>query len=368
MSIISLCHKSIGGILTWNNTEIPYLIINFYFFHRLLSLYILAFETSCDDTSVAVMRDDECIALSTRTQLEHDITGGVVPEVAARSHANAIFPCIDEALSEAGMSLNQIDVIACTEKPGLLPSLLTGMTVAKTLSLTLEKPLLWINHIEWHIFANYLGRTESDIMFPAVVLTVSGGHTEIYLWKSMFELEMIGQSRDDAAGESFDKVAKMMGLGFPGGAKIARLAEKYRRDSLDSRKSWPSLFPEVMLESDSLDFSFSWIKTAVKREIDRELLAEWKLSDTFMRYIAYEFEETVTNILSKKLQRAQQHTSAQLMLLAGWVSANSTLRTKLEMSAKYSWVWFLAPTKILYSMDNAAMIGIRAYYEHQRTI
>lgn len=137
-------------------------------------MYILAFETSCDDTSVAIMRDDVCIALSTRTQLEHDVTGGVVPEVAARSHANAVFPCIDDVLRETGLSLEDMDVIACTEKPGLLPSLLTGMTVAKTIALSLEKPLIWVDHIEGHIFSNYLGRSESDIIFPAVVLTVSG--------------------------------------------------------------------------------------------------------------------------------------------------------------------------------------------------
>ena len=191
-------------------------------------MYLLAFETSCDDTSVALLQDDTPIAMSTRTQLEHDATGGVVPEVAARSHANAIFPCIEDVLREGGITLDQIDSIACTEKPGLLPSLLTGMTVAKTLSLSLKKPILWIDHIESHIFANYLERKKEDISFPAVVLTVSGGHTEIYFWKSMFELEIIGQTRDDAAGEAFDKVSKMMGLGFPGGAKIAKLSEEYR--------------------------------------------------------------------------------------------------------------------------------------------
>ncbi len=137
-------------------------------------MYILAFETSCDDTSVAIMRDDICIALSTRTQLEHSVTGGVVPEVAARSHANAIFPCIEDALKQADITLKDIDMIACTEKPGLLPSLLTGMTVASTLALSLDIPILWIDHIESHIFANYLEHSEADIVFPAVVLTVSG--------------------------------------------------------------------------------------------------------------------------------------------------------------------------------------------------
>jgi N6-L-threonylcarbamoyladenine synthase len=137
-------------------------------------MYILAFETSCDDTSVAVMRDDECISLSTRTQLEHDATGGVVPEVAARSHANAIFPCIDDSLHDAGIELTDIDLIACTDRPGLAPSLLTGLVVADTLALSLQKPILRIDHIESHIFANLLERSESDIIFPAIVLTVSG--------------------------------------------------------------------------------------------------------------------------------------------------------------------------------------------------
>jgi N6-L-threonylcarbamoyladenine synthase len=320
-------------------------------------MYILAFETSCDDTSVAIMCDDECIALSTRTQLEHDVTGGVVPEVAARSHANAIFPCIEDVLSEAHIALHDIDSIACTQKPGLLPSLLTGMTVAKTLSLSLDKPLIWVDHIEGHIFANYLGRREEDIIFPAVVLTVSWGHTEIYLWKSMFELEIIGQTRDDAAGECFDKVAKMMWLGFPGGAKIAKLASEYENKA----SIW--LFPEVMLEKQSLDFSFSWLKSAVKREIDKRVTLLWSLSESDMKEIAFEFEHTVTDILSKKLHRAVEQYSVKMILLAWWVSANTVLRSKLEKVSKIQNIPFLAPTKSIYSMDNAAMIGIRAYYQ-----
>lgn len=322
-------------------------------------MYILAFETSCDDTSVALMQDDRLIALSTRTQLEHDVTWGVVPEVAARSHANAIFPCIEDVLSESELTLADIDYFACTEKPGLLPSLLTGLTVAKTLSLALKKPLILIDHIEAHIFALFLERKDNEITFPAVVLTVSGGHTEIYLWKSMFELEMIGQTRDDAAWECFDKVAKMMGLWFPGGAKIARLADEYRKSDI-LQNQWPkSLFPEVLLERDSLDFSFSWLKTAIKREVDRR----WALSERDIREIAYHAEETITDILAKKLLRALEQTSARMMCLAGGVSANTLLKTKLLSLAEERGVTFLAPTKIVYSMDNAAMVGIRAYYE-----
>ncbi len=329
-------------------------------------MYLLSFETSCDDTSVALMRDIELISMSTRTQLEHSVTWGVVPEVAARSHANAIFPCIEDVLSGGHISLADIDVIACTEKPGLLPSLLTGMTVAKTLALSLAKPIVWIDHIESHIFANYLGRSEADIVYPAVVLTVSWGHTEIYLWKSMYELEMIWETRDDAAGEAFDKVSKMMWLGFPGGAHIARLAQIYRESWIVNRDSETRLFPEVMLERDSLDFSFSGIKTAVKREIDHEMIRVGFLSEIFTQYIAYEFEETVTDILTKKLLRAVDHTGVETMFLAGWVSANTVLKNKLQKFADVRGIRFLAPIKNLYSMDNAAMIGIRAYYELQK--
>ncbi len=310
------------------------------------------------------MRDDICIALSTRTQLEHSVTGGVVPEVAARSHANAIFPCIEDVLREAGIILKDIDMIACTEKPGLLPSLLTGMTVASTLALSLDKPVVWIDHIESHIFANYLDRSEADIVFPAVVLTVSGWHTEIYHWKSISELDLIGQTRDDAAGEAFDKVSKMMWLGFPGGAIISKRARSYEDEM---REKWElilskRLFPEVLLEKESLDFSFSGIKTAVKREIDKRIAKSSVLSEQDRGEIAYEFEEVVTTILAKKLLRALDHTDAKMMLLAWGVSANSKLKSKLESLAQVIGIPLFAPMKNTYSMDNAAMIGIRAYF------
>ncbi len=324
-------------------------------------MYILAFETSCDDTSVAVMQDDVCIALSTRTQLEHDATGGVVPEVAARSHANAIFPCIDDTLAEAGITLDQIDLIACTDRPGLAPSLLTGLVVADTLAISTGKPILRIDHIESHIFANYLERSESDIVFPAVVLTVSGGHTELYLWKSIFDLEMIGQTHDDAAGECFDKVAKMMGMGFPGWKKIADLAEKY---------SWvyEGIFPLVLLEKDSLDFSFSGLKSAVKRYIDLQIATSEGLTEEKKIHIAFEFEEVMTDILSKKLQRAAEQKNTRMMILAGWVSANVKLKNKIQEIANSVNIPFISPKKIVYSMDNAAMVGARAFYEYQKNI
>jgi len=315
-------------------------------------MYILAFETSCDDTSVAIMCDRRCIALSTRTQLEHDITGWVVPEVAARSHANAIFPCIEDALHDANITLSDIDYIACTREPWLQPSLLTGITVARTLAESLHKPCIWVNHIEAHMFANFLEREEVDITFPAVVLTVSWWHTEIYLWKSVFEFELLGQTRDDAAGECFDKVAKMMWLGFPWGAKLAKLASEYPN-------GYRGIFPVVLLERDSLDFSFSWLKTAVKREID----TRWTLSESDMREIAYEFEETAIRILSEKLMRAAEKTWVKTLCLAWWVSANIKLKDTLALLCQQNEYTFISPKKNLYSMDNAAMVGIRAYYD-----
>jgi N6-L-threonylcarbamoyladenine synthase len=300
------------------------------------------------------MQDTHCLALSTRTQIEHDITGWVVPEVAARSHANAIFPCIEDVLREGSITLDQVDLIACTNKPGLLPSLITGMTVAKTLSLSLKKPIHWLDHIESHMFANLLDRNFADFHFPLVVLTVSGWHTEIYLWKSLFEFECIGQTRDDAAGEAYDKVSKMMGLGFPGGAKIAKLADQYRNTSIPKNGK---LFPRSYLESDSLDFSFSGLKSAVKRYIDTYEV----LDDDIREMIAYEFEEAVVEVLSYKLFQAAEKYAIKNICLAGWVSANTYLKQTLQANLSEGMTFF-SPTKILYSQDNAAMVWIHAYY------
>lgn len=323
---------------------------------------ILAFETSCDDTSVAILDDTKLLAMSTRTQLEHDATGGVVPEVAARSHANAIFPCLEDALSEANIAIGDIDYIACTREPGLQPSLLTGMTVARSLSEIHHIPLVWIDHIESHIFANLLERDIAEIPFPSVVLTISGGHTELYLWKSLFEMELLGQSRDDAVGEAYDKVAKMLGLGFPGGAKIAKFSENYRKNSNisgEEKENWKKFFPRSFLEKNSLDFSFSGLKSAVKRYID----SNPPKSEDDIGKIAFAFEEAVFEVLIKKIFQAAETQNVRSIVLAGGVSANSELKSRLEFVCQFSSYKFFAPKKIVYSQDNAAMIGIRAYYE-----
>jgi N6-L-threonylcarbamoyladenine synthase len=174
-------------------------------------MLILAFETSCDDTSVALFEDSKLLAMNTKSQIrEHQATVGVVPEVAARLHANNIFSVLEKTLADAGKTYKDIEYIACTTEPGLLPSLLVGMTVAKTLSHSLGIPLIPINHIQAHIFANLLERNLDELKFPVMCLTVSGGHNELYYWKALFDLERVGETRDDASGEAFDKVAKMM--------------------------------------------------------------------------------------------------------------------------------------------------------------
>ncbi len=306
------------------------------------------------------MRDGELLAMSTRTQLEHDATGGVVPEVAARSHANAIFPCIDDVLREANISLSDIDVFACTARPGLAPSLLTGTTVADTLALSLGKPILWIDHIESHMFANFLERETDEIRFPTMILTVSGGHTEIYLWRSLYEFEMVSQTRDDAAGECFDKVAKMMWLGFPGGAKIARLSAEFVNRATDDEKQLASkLFPRG-LSGAELDFSFSGMKSAIKRYVD----SIGEPTDADRERIAYGTEMAITDVLATKLIQAAEQHGVRDIALAGGVSANTRLKDMLTQEAMNRGWNFIAPKKILYSMDNAAMVGIRAYYEY----
>lgn len=323
-------------------------------------MYLLAFETSCDDTSIAIFRNRELIAMKTRSQIrEHNETKGVVPEVAARLHANNIFWVLEEVLKEANITLNGINKIACTESPGLIPSLLVGISVAKTLAKTLKIPYIPIDHIEAHMFANYIGRETTDITFPSICLTVSGGHNELYLWKSMFKREKIGETLDDSAGEAFDKVAKMMGLGYPGGPIIGKLANEYTG-------KFQSIFPKVLLDKNNHDFSFSGLKSAVKREVDKRILDNAFLSEQDIHEIAFEFEQTVVNILSHKLFHAAEKYNISSIVLAGGVSANDRLRETIEQIAKEKGYSFLAPISKVYSQDNAAMVGILGQYKTQK--
>ena len=327
---------------------------------------ILAFETSCDDTSIALFENQELVSMHTKSQIKiHNQTGGVVPEVASREHANVIFDVLDEVLNEWKTTLQDIDYIAVTTHPGLVPSLLTGITVASTLSQTLDIPIIPIDHIEAHIFSNWLERKESEIEFPLVCLTVSGWHNELWYMSDMWTREKLGQTQDDAAGEAFDKVAKMMGLGYPGGPIVSKLAEEHvqsvvpfstKGEKIQDRGK--VLFPRVFLEKSEFGFSFSGLKSAVKREVD--IRGELTLAD--QQEISYEFQSAVNEVLCYKLLEASRQKWVKTVLLAGWVSANNDLNTRITEESQKLWLKFFAPKKKLYCMDNAAMIGILAYY------
>lgn len=313
---------------------------------------ILAFETSCDDTSIALFEDDRLLSMHTKSQIKiHNETGGVVPEVASREHANAIFEVLEKVLSEADITLEEIDYIGVTTHPGLIPSLLTGIVVASTISQECNIPIIPINHIEAHIFSNWLWRKEEEINFPLVCLTVSGGHNEVWYMTDMWTKEKLGQTQDDAAGEAFDKVAKMMGLGYPGGPIISQLATEYTWTS-------PQLFPRVFLEKSGFGFSFSGLKSAVKREI----YTRGKLSQQDKIEISYEFQSAVNEVLTYKILEAAKQKEVKTILLAWWVSANDDLNQRIREESERQRYEFFSPMKKLYCMDNAAMIGILTYY------
>ncbi|MDP5039131.1 MAG: tRNA (adenosine(37)-N6)-threonylcarbamoyltransferase complex transferase subunit TsaD, partial [Candidatus Gracilibacteria bacterium] len=326
-------------------------------------MIILAIETSCDDTSLAIFEDDKLLFMDTKSQIKiHNQTGGVVPEVAAREHANSIFDVLGNVLNGSGKQIEEIDYIGVTTNPGLMPSLLTGITLGKTIGKVLNIPLIEINHIQAHIFSNFLERKESDIKFPLVCLTVSGGHNDIYYMENMWRMEKIGTSGDDAAGESFDKVAKMMGLSYPGGPIISKLAGEYEQNLLKN----PKLFPRVWLNKDEFNFSFSGLKSSVKREVDKRIKNnleninsskelqelhdknEVLLSIQDKKEISYEFQNSVNEVLSKKLINSGLSKNIKTVMLAGGVSANSNLRDLIQKQSKENNLNFIFPTKLVY--------------------
>jgi len=313
-------------------------------------VYILAFETSCDDTSIALFNGPKLITMSTASQIKvHNKTGGVVPEIASREHANAIFWVLEDVLTDWKISLEDIDYIWVT-----IPSLLTGITVARTLWNIYKIPVIDINHIEAHIFSNFLEREESEVEFPLICLSVSGGHNDLYHMENMWSVNRIGTTQDDAAGEAFDKVAKMMWLWYPGWPIISELAGEYTSIQ-DSGK----LFPRSWLNKKEFWFSFSGLKSAVKREVDKR----WELTDEDKKEISYEFQEAVVEVLAGKLMIAADKHRVKTVMLTGWVSANDRLRELIAQKVADSDYRFLYPTKKVYCMDNAAMVGINTYYK-----
>ncbi len=326
---------------------------------------ILAIETSCDETAAAVVTyDDGAFAVhsnivSSQVAL-HARYGGVVPNLAAREHEKNIIPVITQALTQAGVTSDTIDAIAVTHGPGLIPALIVGVSAAKTLAFLWRKPLLGIHHIEGHIYANALADPRA-MTFPLLALVVSGGHTQLVVMRDHFHYDIIGQTLDDAVGEAFDKVARMLGLPYPGGPAIATAAQKHNATE-NSFASFTDL-PRPMLHSKNYDFSFSGIKTAVLYRI-KDFRAAHNLADdaplpqNFVAAMSNAFEEAVCDVLIAKTLRAVAQYNIATLTIAGGVSANTRLRTQLRQR-----LTDVAPTPTLlipdlaYCLDNATMIA-----------
>lgn len=305
---------------------------------------VLGIETSCDETSAAVVEDGKKVLssfVSSQAEL-HSIYGGVIPEIASRKQLEFIQPVVDSALKKAGVSPSQIDGIAVVNGPGLLGSLFVGLTFAKSLAYAWKKPLAGINHVEAHIFAGVL---TSDIDFPFLALVVSGGHTSLYHVLSHERFELLGRTVDDAAGEAFDKVAKLLGLGYPGGPLIEKLAEKGNPGAIK--------FPLGMVRHQGFDFSFSGLKTAVLTYIKKN--KKFNPPD-----VAASFQSTVVKILIKKIKRALLKTKAKTLVVAGGVAANRELRKACRELENEELRVVLPP--IEYCTDNAAMVACLGYY------
>ena len=336
---------------------------------------ILGIETSCDETAAAVVEDGVRVlsnVIFSQVPL-HRVTGGVVPEVAAREHVLKIMPVIEEAarLGEKANLFADIDAIAVTQGPGLLSSLVIGTTAASTLAAVWGKPLIGVNHIAGHIYANWLNRDENHVKFPCVVLTASGGHNELVLMKNHFQFELLGETLDDAAGEAFDKVARMLGMAYPGGPEIAREAEKG-----DAKKY---IFPKAYMGAESFDFSFSGLKTAMLQFINKARDAKGSLNKKLIADCSASFQEAVCGVLSDKLLRAAMLHNAKTIIISGGVSANLRLRSmiaeKLEGGFFYdhrgrrvdlkSRPIFDFPADRAFCTDNAAMIAGAAFFKVQ---
>ncbi|MGE5328607.1 MAG: tRNA (adenosine(37)-N6)-threonylcarbamoyltransferase complex transferase subunit TsaD [Deltaproteobacteria bacterium] len=313
-------------------------------------LICLAIETSCDETSAAVTCGRKVLSNVISSQIElHKVYGGVVPEIASRHHVENISVVIEQALCDAGVEFSNIDFIATTYGPGLVGALLVGLSTAKAIAFALEKPLVGVHHITGHISANYI---ENEWLEPPFIcLVVSGGHTEIVHVKTYTDYKVLGQTRDDAAGEAFDKIARAMGLGYPGGPCIDKAASCGRDDAY--------LFPRVRFPN-CLDFSFSGLKTAVLNHMNKIKMAGEQI---IIPDLAASFQRAVVDILVENTISAVEQTGINKIALAGGVAANSLLRKTFVEQTQIKGIKFSCPPPILCT-DNAAMIGCSAYYRY----
>ncbi len=313
---------------------------------------ILAVESSCDETSAAVvMNGRQVLSNVISSQIEiHKKFGGVVPEVASRKHIESINLVIQQALDQAKVTSDDIDAVAVTYGPGLVGALLVGINSAKALSYAWQKPLIAVNHIEGHIHANFI--ENQNLEPPFICLVVSGGHSHLVYVKNYGEYEVLGRTRDDAAGEAYDKIARALGLGYPGGPLIDQEAKKGDRNAVE--------FPRIYLENESFDFSFSGLKSSVLNYLNS---LKQKNQDIIIEDVAASFQEAVVEVLVNKAVSAAKYKKCKTIALAGGVASNSRLREYMAENCLNNQIEYTYPSKILCT-DNAAMIGCAAYYKY----
>ena len=315
---------------------------------------ILSIESSCDDTSAAVLQGAKVLSNIVATQQIHQAYGGVVPELASRAHQQHIVPLVHQALAKANIDKKSLSAIAFTRGPGLLGSLLVGTSFAKSLALSLGLPLIEVNHMEAHILAHYIEREDyTPPPFPFLAATISGGHTQIVRVDSLFQMEILGQTLDDAIGEAFDKSAKLIGFPYPGGPLI----DKHAKNGDPLRFTFP--IPKV----DGLDFSFSGLKTSIMYFIKKEQERDSDFIDREKDHICASIQYTIVKILMSKLEKAVAETGIKHVAIGGGVAANSGVRAALKRAEeKLGWKTYVPPME--YCTDNAAMIGIVGYFKY----
>jgi N6-L-threonylcarbamoyladenine synthase len=315
-------------------------------------MLLLAIESSCDETAAAVLQDGiNLLSSVVDSQIQvHSPYGGVVPELASRRHIETIYPVVEQALKEASVRLDQLDAIAVTQGPGLVGSLLIGMSFAKAIAYVENLPCIGVDHMAGHLLSIFLGNNHPS--FPYIALVASGGHSSLFLAEDPLSYKLIGQTRDDAAGEAFDKVSKLLGLGYPGGPIIAEKAEKGRPEAIS--------FPRAWLENDSLDLSFRGLKTAVVNYVNK---ANQKEEELHIPDICASFQEAVVDVLVEKAITAAQKSSVSQIGLAGGVGANQRLREHLTSRGKDEDIEIFLPPKH-FCTDNAAMIAVAGYHRY----
>ena len=319
-------------------------------------IYILGIESSCDDTSAAVLRNGELLSNVTASQAVHEAYGGVVPELASRAHQQNVVPVVDQAIKRAGITKEQLSAIAFTRGPGLMGSLLVGVSFAKGFARSLGIPLIDVNHLQGHVMAHFIKEPDQPSKLPPLpflCLLVSGGNSQIVKVNAYNDMEVLGQTIDDAAGEAIDKCSKVMGLGYPGGPIIDRLA----------RQGNPKAYQFAEPNIPNLDYSFSGLKTSFLYSMQKWVKEDPDFIEHHKEDIAASLEWTIVDILMKKLKKAVKQTGIKHVAVAGGVSANNGLRNAFyDAEKRYGWTIYIP--KFSYTTDNAAMIGIVGYYKY----